>query len=158
MKEFTIRPIGYVNNERNDPLIDDFWGEMVSEITLIDDIPEEALKGLEKISHVEIIFRFHEKIEKDELIYSSRPRNNKKFPKIGIFAQRKRNRPNYIGTTIVKLLTRVKNKVYVQNLDAINGTPIIDIKPVYREFMPDEDIEQPKWVSQLMRDYWEVSV
>lgn len=47
---------------------------------------------------------------------------------------------------------------YVQNLDAINGTPIIDIKPVYREFMPDEEIEQPKWVSRLMRDYWEVSV
>ena len=158
MKEFTIRPIGYVKNERNDPLVDDFWGEMVSEITLIDEIPNEALKGLENFSHIEIIFCLQELNKDKEIVYNSRPRDNKKFPKIGVFALRNRNRPNHIGTTIVKLLTRVKNKIYVQNLDAMNGTPIIDIKPIYREFMPDDEIEQPKWVSQLMRDYWEVSV
>ncbi len=158
MKEITIRPVAYVHNERKDPLTDDFWGEMVSEIILVDNIPSEALKGLEKISHLEIIFYFHEVDKNKKINYCSRPRGSSKWPKIGIFAQRKRNRPNYLGSTIVKLLTRVENKLYVQNLDAMDGTPIIDIKPVYREFLPNDEVEQPKWVSHIMQDYWEVSI
>ncbi|NOZ45372.1 MAG: tRNA (N6-threonylcarbamoyladenosine(37)-N6)-methyltransferase TrmO [Chlorobi bacterium] len=157
MEEIVIRPIGYVKNERKDYLIDDFWGEMVSEIILNDDIPQKALKGLEKISHLEIVFYMHKVNKKKEISYYCRPREDKKIARTGIFAQRKKERPNYIGVTIVKLLTHVDNILYVQNLDAIDGTPIIDIKPVFKEFLPTDQIEQPKWVSSLMRDYWEVS-
>lgn len=158
MENITIHPVAYVKNERKDPLIDNFWGEMVSEIELVNTIPAEALNGLEKVSHLEIIYFLHEIKSDHRIEYLSKPLENKNLPKTGIFAQRKKIRPNFLGSTIVKLLTRVDNKIYVQNLDAINGTPVIDIKPVYKEFLPKEKIEQPSWVSNLMLDYWEASI
>lgn len=103
---------------------------------------------------MEVIFYFDQvkddKIEIDE----RRPRNNKAYPKVGIFAQRGKNRPNKIGLTTVKLLKREGKKINVKGLDAINGTPILDLKPVMKEFNLHEEIKQPFWVSDLMKNYW----
>ena len=87
-------------------------------------------------------------------ISATHPRENKNFPKVGIFSQRKKARPNLLGTTIVKLLSVKNNVLTVEGLDAVNGTPIIDIKPVLKEFLPEGRLIQPDWATELMKDYW----
>ncbi len=73
---------------------------------------------------------------------------------MGIFAQRKKDRPNSIGLCTVELLQHNGRTLKVKYLDAIDGTPILDIKPVFKEFQPKGEIKQPTWVSDLMKNYW----
>jgi tRNA (Thr-GGU) A37 N-methylase len=73
---------------------------------------------------------------------------------VGIFAQRAKDRPNRLGTTIVEIAGREGSVLTVIGLDAIDGTPVIDIKPVMAEFLPRGAIRQPQWSHELMRYYW----
>ena len=82
------------------------------------------------------------------------PRGNPAWPRIGIFAQRGKARPNRIGSTIVRIVERAGASLVVAELDAIDGTPVLDIKPVMREFLPRAEVAQPDWASELMREYW----
>ena len=148
-----IRPVATVKNERSG-MKDDNWGNVISEITMVDDLPEECLEGIDAFSHLEIIFNF-DKANSDHIIYGgSHPRENKTLPRVGIFAQRKKDRPNHIGTTIVKLLSRKGRTITVEGLDADDGTPVLDIKPVSIEFLPFGEVRQPDWMTELMKDYW----
>ena len=152
-KSIIFTPIGYVNTQRNG-MQDDYWGNVNSEIIISDELPEECLDGIDTFSHLEIIFYF-DKAEPDKTVKgSSHPRENTTWPKVGIFAQRKKDRPNHIGTTIVKLISRKGRILTVQGLDADNDTPVLDIKPIAKEFLPHENITQPAWMSELMKDYW----
>jgi len=148
-----LEVIATVSNDRND-LRDDNWGSVVSKITLHEGLSADLLLGLSAFSHVEVIFIFNQKMDTQGLSATRHPRNNTDWPKIGLLAQRSVHHPNPIGHTSAKIL-RIKGKVLtVQGLDAVNGTPVLDIKPVFREFLPDV-IEQPNWVSELMANYWE---
>jgi tRNA-Thr(GGU) m(6)t(6)A37 methyltransferase TsaA len=150
---YTIEPIAYVRNSRK-TLEDDNWGDLISEIIISSKLSEQSIKGIEEFSHIEIIFYFHladlTKID----ISSSHPRSNPKFPEVGIFSQRKKARPNLLGTTIVRLLKAEKNILTVKGLDAVDGTPVIDIKPVMKQFLPEDKIIQPDWSTELMKNYW----
>ncbi len=73
---------------------------------------------------------------------------------MGIFAQRKKDRPNHLGLTTAELISHDKRKIIVKGLDAIDGTPVLDIKPVFREFGTKGNTRQPEWVEELMKDYW----
>lgn len=150
---FTVNPIGTVVNSRKE-VEDDYWGDVTSVIELATDLDESSLDGIQAFSHLEIIYLFH--LVSDERIqYGARhPRNNKSWPKVGIFAQRGKNQPNKLGTTVVKLIKCEGRKLFVSGLDAIDGTPIIDIKPVMKEFLPREEVTQPDWSKQLMVNYW----
>ncbi|MFF3923169.1 tRNA (N6-threonylcarbamoyladenosine(37)-N6)-methyltransferase TrmO [Paenibacillus lactis] len=151
--EFIIKPIAYVRNSRTE-IEDDQWGSIVSEIELVDDLNGSSLDGIGDFSHLEIIFYF-DKVADDKIQYEARhPRNNKEFPMVGIFAQRGKNRPNKLGLTTVELLEHHHKKLIVKHLDAIDGTPIIDIKPVMKEFLPHREVKQPEWSKKLMEDYW----
>lgn len=150
---FEINSIATVINDRK-TITDDFWGDVVSEIKLNDDIPAEALDGIEDFSHAEIIYVFDKAINDKVVMSSAHPRENKAWPKVGIFAQRKKNRPNFLGATICKIIKREGRSLFVQMLDAIDGTPVVDIKPVMKEFLPDTEIKQPSWTNELMKDYW----
>jgi tRNA-Thr(GGU) m(6)t(6)A37 methyltransferase TsaA len=153
MSIFTINSIGFVSNERKTPE-DDFWGEVVSVINLEKDWDISCLDGIESFSHLEIIYLFH-LVSDENIQYTSRhPRNNKEFPKVGIFAQRGKNRPNKIGATIVEFIKKEELSIIVKGLDAIDGTPVIDIKPVMKEFLPKGEPKQPSWASELMENYW----
>ena len=149
-----LEAIGYVENNRNE-IKDDHWGKTTSKITLIDSFPAESLKGLDEFSHVEIVFYFHQVYEGKIVKGARHPRNNHSWPKTGIFSQRGKNRPNRIGLTIAKVLQQNGRTITLQGLDAINGTPVLDIKPVFRQFLPGEFVRQPVWVDELMEDYWE---
>jgi len=147
-----LKPIATVKNSRNG-LLDDYWGSITSEIELAPDIPSDAFNGIDTYSHLEIIFHFNQS-DPSKIVFKGHPRGNKDWPEVGIFAQRKKDRPNSIGLTIVELVKREGNKIWVKNLDAIDGTPIIDIKPVLKEFLPLNEIKQPQWTSELMENYW----
>ena len=151
--QFEISPIATVYNERKE-MSDDFWGEVISKIKLNDGFAADALDGIEDFSHIEIIFIFDKALAANIVTGSEHPRENKAWPKVGIFAQRKKNRPNGIGTTICELVKREGKTLFVKKLDAIDGTPVVDIKPVLKEFLPGSAIKQPKWSTELMKDYW----
>jgi tRNA-Thr(GGU) m(6)t(6)A37 methyltransferase TsaA len=148
-----LDPIGYVRAARPQAE-DDFWGGEEATITLAAGFTAEALRGLSDFSHVEIIFLFHA-VEPSKIVAGARhPRNNRDWPAVGIFAQRGKNRPNRIGTTICRVLRCEDTSLVVAELDAIDGTPVLDIKPVMAEFLPREPVVQPQWSHELMREYW----
>ncbi|KQX68172.1 MULTISPECIES: tRNA (N6-threonylcarbamoyladenosine(37)-N6)-methyltransferase TrmO [unclassified Paenibacillus] len=151
---FSVTPIAYIRNSR-EVIEDDYWGNVVSTIELTSEFSEESVKGIEDFSHLEVIFYFNQ-VKDDNIQFDARhPRNNKEYPKVGIFAQRGKNRPNKLGLTTVEVLKREGKNIYIKGLDAINGTPVLDLKPVMKEFAPKGEIKQPYWVSDLMKEYWE---
>jgi tRNA-Thr(GGU) m(6)t(6)A37 methyltransferase TsaA len=148
-----IQAIGIVEAVRHHAE-DDFWGGEEACIALSGQFTPESLAGLAEFSHVEILFQFHE-VEPSKIVAGARhPRNNEAWPSVGIFAQRGKNRPNRIGSTICRLMRVEGTRLFVSELDAINGTPVLDIKPVMVEFLPRQDIRQPDWSHELMHKYW----
>ncbi|TGL59309.1 S-adenosylmethionine-dependent methyltransferase [Leptospira ognonensis] len=147
-----VSPIGFVKNLRKKP-IDDQWSEVLSEIELTGGIPENALLGLEHFSHVEVIY-FFDQVNPEDIVYSNHPRGNKAYPLVGIFAQRKKDRPNQLGLCVGEIIKVEKRKIYLKYLDAIDGTPVLDIKPVMNEFLPKSDVKHPDWSRDLMKNYW----
>ena len=149
----TLNPIGVVRTGRVETRDDD-WGDVESVIELRADLPEDSLAGLEDFSHAEIVFVF-DRIDEASVVTGTRhPRNNPAWPKVGIFAQRASRRPNRLGVTMVNILGRDGSRLRVKGLDAADGTPVLDIKPVMAEFLPRERVRQPAWSHELMRGYW----
>lgn len=148
-----LEPIAIIANDRKDPS-DDFRGGSISTITLCENIPDEALDGIEQFSHLEIIYHFHLSDPKAVIEFARHPKENKNWPKVGLFAQRNKARLNRIGLCTVELIRRDERSLFVRRLDAVDGTPVLDIKPVMREFQPQQPVKQPRWVSELLNDYW----
>jgi tRNA (adenine37-N6)-methyltransferase len=148
-----IRPIGYVEAIRPHAE-DDFWGGEQACIRLADGFEADALQGLADFSHVEVLFQFHQVDPSKIVAGARRPRNNPQWPAVGIFAQRGKNRPNLIGSTICRVLRVEGTRLFVAELDAINDTPVLDLKPVMQEFLPREPVRQPAWSHELMGQYW----
>ena len=133
--------------------IDHNWGEIISEIIINEEL-QDGLKGLEDFSHVMIIYHLNEASFIKEKHIVRKPQGREDMPSVGIFSQRAKDRPNAIGVTSVKLLSIKKNIVVVQGLDAIDGTPILDIKPYYPKYDLKENATVPEWVNTLMKDYF----
>jgi len=153
---FEMKPIAVVSTGRQ-RAEDDYWGGELSSITLAPELPPEALAGLDAFSHVEVIFVFHA-VEPSNIITAARhPRNNPDWPAVGIFAQRGKNRPNRIGCTICPIERATDRTLYVRELDAIDGTPVLDLKPVMVEFLPRSRVKQPAWATELMQHYWSMA-
>ena len=149
-----LRPIGVVRCPRTEA-IDDDWDAIESSIELDGDrFGPEVLAGLEDFSHIEVVFCFDRVDEAKIELGSRHPRGNQAWPRVGIFAQRAKARPNRIGITTCKLLGVDGLALRVRGLDAIDGTPVIDVKPYMVEFAPREATRQPAWSSELMSGYW----
>ena len=148
-----MKAVGFVVGGRED-VRDDFWGGHQAWIELTDSFGEEALQGLADFSHIEVLFLFHHVPASKVVAGARHPRNNNAWPAVGIFAQRGKNRPNRIGTTICRVLAIEGTRVLVAELDAVAGTPVLDIKPVMSEFLPREAVRQPDWAREIMSDYW----
>lgn len=150
-----VQAIGFVEAVRPHA-VDDFWGGEEACIALTEQFTQEALQGITDFSHVEVLFFFHQ-VDSSKIVTGARhPRNNPTWPAVGIFAQRGKNRPNRIGSTICRVIRVEGTKLFVSELDAIDGTPVLDIKPVMVEFLPREAVCQPDWSHELMRQYWKV--
>jgi tRNA-Thr(GGU) m(6)t(6)A37 methyltransferase TsaA len=149
-----VQAVGFVEAVRP-RAEDDYWGGEEACITLTEEFAPDALQGLEDFSHVEILFLFHE-VDTSKIVTGARhPRNNNAWPAVGIFAQRGKNRPNRIGSTICRIVRVEGTKLFVAELDAINETPVLDIKPVMGEFLPRQEVRQPAWSHEIMRAYWQ---
>ncbi|UII55473.1 tRNA (N6-threonylcarbamoyladenosine(37)-N6)-methyltransferase TrmO [Cytobacillus spongiae] len=150
----SMSPIGVVRSTRKLKQ-DDEWGREKASIELDSSVfTEEALYGLDAFSHVIVIFYMHEVNQERIEVGARHPRNNLNWPKVGIFSQRGKNRPNQIGITICPIEQRDGLILKVKNLDAIDGTPVLDIKPYMAEFGPQGEIHQPVWATELMRGYF----
>ena len=155
----TIPILGYVRNSKPS-LSDRAWGGVVSNIELnLDALEASSIRGLEEFSHVEVTFYFHRNDE-EKICYGTRhPLDNSEIPEIGILAQRTRHRPSYLGSTICQILAVSEDTgtLTVSELDAVDGTPVLDIKPIISAFLPKGKIKEPNWVTEIMVGYWSKS-
>jgi tRNA-Thr(GGU) m(6)t(6)A37 methyltransferase TsaA len=150
---FELTEIATVRSTRHEPR-DDGWDAETSWLELAPSFPEDAMAGLDAFSHAEVVFVFHG-VKPDKIETAARhPRGNAAWPKVGIFAQRGKNRPNRLGATICRIERLDGRRLYVKGLDAIDGTPVVDLKPWMREFGPRGPVSQPEWATELMRTYW----
>ena len=148
----SLYPVGTVRSSRAEPE-DDNWDAESSLIELAEPFGERALLGLAEFSHCVVVYVF-DRAAWDESRMSRHPRGNKDWPEVGIFAQRAKDRPNRLGVTVCRILGVEGNVLRLAGLDAIDGTPVVDIKPWMEEFGPRGDVVQPVWSQELMRDYW----
>ena len=135
---------------------DDDWDAVQARIVLASEFTAEALAGLEDFSHVEIVFQFHRQDVAGIVADARHPRGRSDWPRVGIFAQRGKARPNRIGVSVCRLIAVEGTTLTVAGLDAIDGTPVIDIKPVMTGFLPRGAIREPDWARAIMTRYWEV--
>lgn len=143
--EMTIRPIGVVRSSvRKQQKPGYNWEEVVSEI-VIDDSLAEALDGLDGFSHIIVIYWLHLAADKSKMASKVHPRGDLELPLVGRFATRSPYRPNSLGQKVVRLLERKGNVLRVRGLDALDGTPVIDIKPYIPGYDSVEDATVPKW-------------
>lgn len=150
-----MTPIGVVHNARTEATDDD-WDRVNSVIQLdLDVLGDDATTGLGSFSHVEVVYVF-DRVTPETVVRGSRhPRGNPDWPEVGILAQRAKNRPNRIGTTVCELMAVLPGGVVeVRGLDAIDGSPVLDIKPYLAEFGPRGEVIQPGWSNELMASYW----
>ena len=154
MAEYRIEPVGRVQGGRA-AAEDDDWGASRARIELdARRFTAEALAGLEAFSHAEVLFLF-DRVGEDEVEHGARhPRGRTDWPKVGIFAQRGKNRPGRIGVTICRVVRVEELAVEVEGLDAVDGSPVLDIKPVMSGFLPRGKLREPDWAREIMKDYW----
>lgn len=149
-----VTPIGFVRSSRVER-VDDHWDIESSRIELDSQrYTSEALWGLEKFSHLEVLFFLHQLPATQTVTGARHPRERADWPRVGVFAQRGGVRPNRLGLSCCRILRIEGLVIHVEGLDAVEGTPVLDIKPYFREFGPRGSVEQPGWVSEIMRSYW----
>jgi tRNA (adenine37-N6)-methyltransferase len=152
MENIILFPIGSVRNGMFKK-VDCDWEKVISKIVLK---PEYSggLLGLDAFSHAIILTWLHEAHFEAGRHLQRRPQGRDDMPVVGIFSQRAKDRPNPIGMTAVKIKAVGSDWIEVQGLDAINGTPVLDIKPYYPCYDRPEGVSVPAWVDELMKNYF----
>ena len=153
MKTLPIDPIGSVRGGRR-AMTDDGWGSIRAAIELDERFTPEAVEGLDAFSHVVVVFQFHRVTERQIETAARHPRENPDWPRVGIFAQRGSPRPNRIGVSVCKILRVDGTRIEVEGLDAVNGSPVLDLQPYMRGFEPRGEVVEPKWAREIFQKYW----
>ena len=148
LSEFTVKPIGVVKSSLKQKQTSDYnWQGVVSWI-VIDDRFSEALDGLEEFSHIIVIYWMHKASDPARMAFKVHPRGREDISPVGLFASRSPYRPNPLGQKLVRLLKRQGNVLRVQGLDAIDETPVIDIKPYIPGYDSVNDATAPQWTER----------
>lgn len=148
LSELTIRPIGIVRSRVKEKQTSDYnWQEVVSEV-VVDSRFNEALDGLEDFSHIIVIYWLHQAVDPAKMAMKVHPRGKQDISPVGLFASRSPYRPNPLGQKVAKLLGRQGNVLRVQGLDAIDGTPVMDIKPYIPGYDSVADATVPRWMER----------
>jgi tRNA-Thr(GGU) m(6)t(6)A37 methyltransferase TsaA len=152
--DITLSPIGLVRGGRAEAT-DDGWDREIATIEIdAARFGPDSVAGLDAFSHVEVVYLFHQVDETSIVTGARHPRGRTDWPEVGIFAQRGRVRPNRLGVTVCRLLDVQGLQVTVQGLDAIDGTPVVDLKPYLTGFAPRGPVTEPPWATEIMADYW----
>ncbi len=142
--QMLIRPIGFVSCKiKSKPGPEHDWHGVVSQIEVYNKL-SQALENLEKYSHIIIIYWLHQ-TDAARISLKVHPRGDKNLPLVGLFASRSPYRPNPLGHKVVRLLKRQANILWVEGLDAIDGTPVVDIKPYIPGYDSITDATTPLW-------------
>jgi tRNA (Thr-GGU) A37 N-methylase len=149
-----MRPIGRVTGGRQEA-VDDQWDAVTCTIELDPaELEPGATDGLAEFSHIEVVFCF-DRVDGDAVCRGTRhPRGRTDWPSVGILAQRAKDRPNRIGITTCRVVAVRPYAIDVTGLDAVDGTPVLDVKPYMVEFGPRGALRQPTWSTELMAEYW----
>ena len=148
LPDMPLTAIGIVKNAVKEPPGPEYnWQDAVSEI-VVDNSLTEALNGLEGFSHIIIIYWMHRVNYREPFSTKIHPRGNPELPLVGRFATRSPHRPNPLGMSTVRLLKRQGNVLKVNGLDAIDGTPVIDIKPHIPGSDSPADAKTPSWITR----------
>ncbi len=132
---FQIFPVGVVRKTEEAT-----WMEIF-------DAYSDALLGLEGFSHIYVAFWFHENDEAEKRkVLRVHPRKDKNNPLSGVFATHSPLRPNLIGLTICKIKSIKARRIEIEDIDAFDGTPVIDIKCYIPGSVAESDIYLPAWV------------
>ncbi len=146
--DMKLKPIGFISNEMKaiPPKPGYNWQAIESTITVSEDLGE-ALESLDRYSHIIVIYWLHRAYIRDYSI-KVHPRGDKSLPLVGLFASRSPYRPNPVGAKTVQLIKRRGNRLWVRGLDAIDGTPVIDIKPFIPGYDSPDEAAVPEWDSR----------
>lgn len=150
---FPVRPVGRVSSPRTDPDHTTGWGDVEARIELTKELGSHALDGLAGFSHVEVVFWFDRITPRDSYAQPARARGRADMPLIGVFAARGPNRPNPIGVSACRIVEVGDSWLTVRGLDAVDGTPVLDLKPVMPTLLP-AGVTEPPWSHDLMADYY----
>lgn len=141
----TLIAIGIVRSEVKQKQKPSFnWRQVVSEIVIDDDLAE-GLDGLSEFSHIIVLYWMHQAVNAEKMAIKVCPKGRHNLPPVGLFASRSPYRPNPLGKATVRLLERRGNILRVAGLDAIDGTPVLDIKPYIPDYDSAADARAPKW-------------
>ena len=164
---YLLRPVAIVKNERKEPSLvcrdqdldhdqetstGQRWREAISEIIFGEDY-RECLDGIEGFSHIMVIYWSHKAGEEACSVKKVHPAGKKDYPLVGVFCTRSPARPNPVCVTIVELLERKSKVLLVKGLDAIDGSPVIDIKPHLPPYDAPADMKLPDWMQSLIEQF-----
>jgi len=150
----TLVPIGTVTGGRTEP-IDDDWDAVEAAIVLDPtQLDADATAGLDAFSHLDVVFAFHRVPDEEIERGARRPRGREDWPLVGILGQRGKGRPNRIGVSTCTLVRVDGLTLHVRGLDAIDGSPVLDVKAHFAEMGPRGEVRQPAWSRELMTGYW----
>ncbi len=150
---WTVEAVGWVRSPRAE-LVDDDWGPVRATIELAAGFGPEALAGLEAFSHLLVVYLF-DRVDPAAVVHGARrPRGNLAWPEVGIFAQRGKDRPNRLAVSVCELLGVAGTTLAVAGLDALDATPVLDVKPWIEEFGPRGPARQPGWADEVMARYY----
>ena len=148
LPNMTLKAIGIVRSEIKEPTGPGYpWEKVVSDIVVNSSL-SEALDGLEEFSHIIVLYWMHQRAATGQPPTKVRPMGKQKLPLMGVFATRSPDRPNPVGKATVRLLQRQGNTLKIKGLDAIDGTPVIDIKPYLPGYDSVTDAKVPQWVTK----------
>lgn len=162
-----LRPVGFVRNQNQEPSLlagseglkrqensirhmyekDKDFSEIIINEDLID-----ILDGIEQYSHITVLYWAHRVPEQSRSLTRVHPMGRRDFPLVGIFGTCSPARPNPVLMTVVRLRSRKGNVLEVLDLDAVNGSPVIDIKPYVNRFYPQEEIRTPEWIQKIQKE------
>ncbi len=152
MNQIQVEPIGFVSSPVIDA-VDHDWGQVVSAVELEEQF-RGGLQGLEQFSHALVVTYLHRASFDPHQHLQRRPRDLETMPEVGIFSQRAKHRPNPIGVTAVQIVAVSEASIKVKGLDAIDGTPVLDVKPYYPHYDRVGEATVPQWVNDLMEGYF----
>ena len=156
LTDIKLKPIGFARHGYSDDFVEN---SLMGVDAVIEVLPEnvDGLKRLEDFSHIIVIAYMHKASEEHKGNMLIKPRGLARrlsvsldaLPTVGVFATNSPHRPNPIAVTIAKLVRIEGNKLFVENIDLFNGTPVLDIKPYTRDRCI-ENARMPKWLEDLV--------
>jgi tRNA-Thr(GGU) m(6)t(6)A37 methyltransferase TsaA len=147
-----VVPVATVVGGR-DEWFEDGWGNVTAVLRIADHLPDDVTLGLDGFSHLEVVFLFDRADPGAVTFHARRPRGDARWPEVGLFAARGPMRPNRLGVSRCRLVDVAGRDLHVRGLDALSGSPVLDIKPWIAEFGVTDEF-QPQWVSDFMAPYY----